>query len=215
MIKRFADRRDAALRLANALAHYRHHHPLVLAIPRGGVPIADIVAQSLGGEMDVVLVHKLCSPWNPEHPVGAIDEDGQCILNTRDPGATLAMEHEKQRCLADLRARRAMYSPGRRPLDPSGRLVIVVDEGSTSGASMSAALNAIRARRPQRLVCAVPVASATAILRIEAEVDELVCVQTPSEFHRVGEFYRNYPRVTDEQVIACLDHYHPSLAEVA
>lgn len=210
MINHFANRQDAALRLANALAQYRGQNPLVLAIPRGGVPMGAIVAEALQGELDVVLVHKLSSPWNPEYAVGAVDEAGWAFLSDAEPGEAIAIEHEKQRRIAELKARRARYAPDRPPADPAGRLVIVVDDGIATGATMIAALHAVRARHPRRLVAAVPVAAPESLHGVEAQADELVCLYAPPEFQAVGQFYREFPQVEDAEVVACLARGRPA-----
>jgi predicted phosphoribosyltransferase len=203
----FADRRDAARRLAAALDAYRGRHPLVLAVPRGGVVMGRLIAQALGGELDVVLVRKLRSAWNPEFAIGAIDESGWTHLNA-DAGRAGAdarhVESEKRVQLETLRRRRQRYSPSRAPADPAGRIVIVVDDGLATGASMIAALHAVRARHPARLVCAVPVAAPESLERVRPCADEVVCLEAPATFHAVGQFYREFPQVEDEEVVAAL-----------
>lgn len=203
----FADRIDAAQRLAKALAPYRGHNPLVLAIPRGAVPMGRIIAAALGGELDVVLVRKLRAPFSPEFAVGAIDESGWIYvaphaLAAGADEAYLARERETQ--LALLRRRRALYTPARAPIDPAARLAIVIDDGLATGATMIAALHAVRAKQPSRLVCAVPVAAPQSLDAVAPYADEVVYLQAPAEFHAVGQFYRSFPQVDDETVIAAL-----------
>ena len=202
----FLDRDEAARKLAERLEPYRGRNPLVLAIPRGAVPMAKIIADALGGEMDVVLVRKLRAPANPELAIGAVDETGWTYL--ADYAGQMAdrnyIEAEKEQQLGVMRARRAQYTPVRPPLDPSGRVVIVVDDGLATGATMITALHALRARNPQKLICAVPVAPPSTLEKIEPYADEVVCLSAPEMFYAVGQFYVSFPQVSDEEVVALL-----------
>jgi len=207
----FSDRLDAGRRLADALAGYRGGRPLVLAIPRGGVPVAAIVAEALEGDLDVVLVHKLCSRWAPEYAVGAIDETGYSFVSDASEEDDAWLKDEKIRRLAELRRRRALYSPPGSAVDPGGRVVIVVDDGLATGATMQAALHSVRAQGPARLICAVPVAAPASLAKIRGDVDELVCLSAPAGFEAVGQFYREFGQVEDEDVVACLRGYRDRL----
>ncbi len=203
----FVDRVDAAQRLAKALAPYRGQHPLVLAIPRGSVPMGKIIAAALDGELDVVLVRKLRAPFSPEFAVGAIDESGRVYVapDARAAGADeayLAGERETQ--LALLRQRRAQYTPARAPIDPAARVAIVIDDGLATGATMIAALHSVRSKQPRRLICAVPVAAPQSLAAVAPYADEVVCLQAPVDFQAVGQFYRSFPQVEDEVVVATL-----------
>jgi predicted phosphoribosyltransferase len=207
MTIQFDSRTDAAGRLAKALAGYRGRNPLILAIPRGAVGMGRVLAEELDGELDVVLVRKLRSPFSPEFAVGAIDESGWTYIaeHAARSGADAAyLEREKNAQLETLRKRRQQYTPARPPIDPRDRIVIVVDDGLATGASMIAALHAARAKQPQQLICAVPVAAPDSLERIRPLADEVVCLEAPEEFYAVGQFYRDFPQVEDEEVIAIL-----------
>ena len=203
----FVDRIDAAERLAKALQPYRGRHPLILAIPRGALPMGKLLAERLGGELDVVLVRKLRSPFSPEYAIGSIDETGWVYLapHAHATGATdRYIEDEKQCQLEVLRERRARYTPGRPAIDPAGRVAIVVDDGLATGATMIAALHAVRAKGPATLVCAVPVAAPDSLELVQSYADEVVCLQAPAGFYAVGQFYRTFGQVDDEQAIELL-----------
>jgi putative phosphoribosyl transferase len=207
MTVRFDSRADAAERLAEALSHYRGKHPLVLAIPRGAVSMGRVLADRLGGELDVVLVRKLRAPFSPEFAVGSIDETGWAYISeyAASAGADEAyLELEKAAQLETLRKRRAQYTPARPPIDPKGRVAIVVDDGLATGSTMIAALHAARAKAPARLVCAVPVAAADSLERVRPYADEVVCLAAPENFYAVGQFYRDFQQVEDEEVVALL-----------
>jgi putative phosphoribosyl transferase len=213
----FLDRTDAAQGLARALAQYRGQNPLILAIPRGAVPMGKLIAAALGGELDVVLVKKLRAPFSPEFAVGAIDESGWAYVapHARDAGADEAyLAHERAAQLALLRQRRAQYTPARSPIDPAGRVAIVIDDGLATGATMIAALHSVRARQPRRLVCAVPVAAPQSLAAVAPYADEVVCLKTPVDFQAVGQFYRSFDQVEDETVIAALAESRPAAAVV-
>lgn len=203
----FEDRADAARRLAEALAHYRGRNALVLAIPRGAVAMGRTIADALGGELDVVLVRKLRAPGAPEFAVGAIDETGWAYIaaHAASAGADAAyLEREKQAQLTALRRRRGEYTPARAPIDPAGRVAIVVDDGLATGATMIAALHAVRARAPARLVCAVPVAAPESVDAVRPYADEVVCLEAPQRFFAVGQFYRRFDQVEDDEVVRLL-----------
>ena len=209
----FDSRKEAAQALARELSAYRGQHPLVLAIPRGAVEMACIIAEQLDGEADVVLVKKLGAPGNPEFAVGAVDETGWMWIadHAAQVGATadyLALERRRQR--ERLNQRRKLYTPDRPPIDAGGRTVIVVDDGMATGATMMAALHAISVQGPARLVCAVPVASEEAVQQVQTHADRLVCLQVPRFFQAVGSFYRDFPQLDDAQVIQLLAAVRPT-----
>lgn len=204
----FADRIEAAGLLAKRLEHYRGKFPLILAIPRGAVPMAKIISDALQGEMNVVLVRKLRSPYNPEFAVGSVDESGWCYVANyaAGEGADEAyIEREKAMQLAILTERRAKYTP---PVDPAGRIVIVIDDGLATGSTMISALHALRSKHPARLVCAVPVAPSDTLARVSELADETICLETPGFFQAVGQFYLDFPQVDDNEVVNILKEAH-------
>ena len=202
----FADRNEAADQLADKLEQYRGQKPLVLGIPRGGVVLAARIAARLEGDADVVLTHKLGAPGDPEVAIGAIDESGQILLN--DPRwrheVHAYLEREAADQLAELRRRRKLFSAGRAVLDPAGRIVIVTDDGLATGATMIAALKVLRASKPARLIAAVPVAPPDTLAKVAALADETICLDAPEWFMAVGQFYRSFGQVEDDEVVELL-----------
>jgi predicted phosphoribosyltransferase len=203
----FSDRNDAARKLADMLQKYKGQNPLILAIPRGAVPMAKIIAEELNGSFDVVLVRKLRAPYQPELAIGSIDESGWAYIASHAPSTGASQEYieaEKSAQMETIRKRRHQYTPIRPPIDPSGRIVIVIDDGLATGATMISALHGLRARNPARLICAVPVAPPETLKRVAAMADEVVCLYAPDYFQAVGQFYQNFSQVEDEEVIDIL-----------
>jgi predicted phosphoribosyltransferase len=202
----FENRGEAGRLLARRLEEYRGQHPLVLAIPRGAVPMGKIVADALKGELDVVLVRKLRAPHNPELAIGSIDEAGAVYLDpeTRDLWDEPYLEAEKKAQLATLRQRRQQYEPTGAPIDVAGRIAIVLDDGIATGSTMIAALRAVRAHHPAKLIAATGVASAEALRLIRQEADEVICLETPAILYAIGYHFRDFSQVSDEEVVATL-----------
>jgi predicted phosphoribosyltransferase len=202
----FENRAHAARLLADRLVAYRGKAPLVLGVPRGAVPMARIIADALGGDVDVVLVRKLRAPGQPELAIGAVDEAGTVFEGEYFPYAPEAYVRAELRTQQELlRARRTLYTRARAPIDPTGRLVIIVDDGIATGSSMLAAIRSVRARRPLKIVVAVGVAPAGTVARLEAEADDVVCLHASDVFHAVGQFYDDFSEVTDAMVVAELE----------
>lgn len=203
----FKDRNDAARKLVVKLLQYRGKNPLVLAIPRGSVAMAKIIADELGGDFDVVLVRKLRAPDQPELAIGSIDESGWAYIapHAFTTGASQEyIEAEKNTQMETIRKRRLQYTPIRSPIDPSGRIVIVIDDGLATGATMISALHSLRARNPAKLICAVPVAPPDTLSKVAGMADEVICLEAPEYFQAVGQFYVNFAQVEDDEVIALL-----------
>ncbi|MFO7582646.1 phosphoribosyltransferase [Guyparkeria sp.] len=201
----FRNREEAAEQIAARLEHHRGSNPLVLAIPRGGVPMGQVIADRLEGELDIVLVHKIGAPGNPEFAIGSVDETGHVELN---PGVERYgispdyIDSEAERQLENIRKRRQRYR--RPPTRAEGRVAILVDDGIATGATLFAAIRSLRAQNPSRLVVGVGVAPPDTVERIRREVDELVCLEAPAEFMAVGQFFQDFRQVEDEEVIAAL-----------
>lgn len=207
----FANRDDAARRLAERLIRYRGQNPLILAIPRGAVPMGKILAEALGGELDLALVRKIGAPGNPEFALGSVAENGQTVVRewARDAGIPEDyIEREARRQLATLIERRRLYTPGRGAVDVAGRVVIVLDDGVATGSTMLAALELARALGPRRLIAATAVAPRQALERLARAADEVVCLASPEPFQAVSLFFDDFSQVTDREVIAILATNH-------
>jgi putative phosphoribosyl transferase len=202
---RFRDRAHAGRVLARALLAYAGRDDVVvLALPRGGVPVAAELARALGAQLDVFVVRKLGLPGHEELAMGAVAPGGVLVLDDRlvrglgIPDEVLQETVEKE--LRELERREAAYRAGRPPLDLEGKTVILVDDGLATGATMRAAALALRKVKPARVVVAVPVASAETCDEFRADVDEIVCALTPSPFHAVGLWYDDFSQTSDEVV---------------
>lgn len=207
----FHDRADAASQLAHKLAQYKGQHPLVLAIPRGAVPMAKIIADKLEGELDVVLVAKISAPINHEFAIGSVTENGLTYIAdwATESGATQEYINEQvELLLKKMRERRNQYTALLTPINAKDRIVIIIDDGLATGATMIAALHSIRKMQPKLLVMAVPVASLSALDEVKKYADVVVCLLAPMYFRAVGLFYESFPQVSDEEVIEILQSKH-------
>ena len=203
----FQDRRDAGRQLAEALARYKDERPVVLALPRGRVPVAAEVAARLGADLDLVLARKIGVPFQPELAMGAVVDGPEPITVRNEDVIALAnitqaeFDAVRDRELAEIGRRRGRYLGGRLPMPLAGRTAVVIDDGIATGATIRAALRAVRAQHPGKLVLAVPVAAASTLASLRPEADEIVCLSAPEALRAIGFFYYDFRQVSDEAVI--------------
>ena len=204
----FLDRHDAGRRLASELEPLTDQQPVIVALPRGGVPVAFEVARALGAPLDILAVRKLAAATNPELGVGAVAEDGTGVLDPRSArmlgmtqstlDTTIALESR------ELRRRVQRYRDGRAPIPVAGRTVIVIDDGLATGLTDLAAVRALRKRGASSIVVAIPVGSSESVSLLAQEADRVVCLEVPERLFGVGRWYRDFTPVSDEQVVALL-----------
>ena len=209
----FKDRCEAGKKLAKALKRYADQRPIILALPRGGVPVAAEVAAALKAALDLVLVRKIGVPWQPELAMGAVVDGGTPIIVRnedviRDAGVDEAefkrvCDHE----LAEIESRRRRYFGDRPPIDVKNRVTIVIDDGIATGATIRAALRATRMRAPKALVLAVPVASTEALAELDKEADDVICLEAHDLLGAIGFYYSDFRQTSDEEVIAAMTRY--------
>lgn len=209
----FVDRTDAATRLLKKLPPLEAENTLIIALPRGGVPLAAVIADALGASLDVALVRKVGLPGQEELALAAVTDGADPKLSINHQVARYANLSEAQiwelakRQLTEIDRRRALYLGGREALPVRGKTVVVVDDGIATGMTMQAAVDLLRAQEPARLVVAVPVASDEALAALAPMVDEIVCLETPHPFIAVGRHYRDFGQVPDETVVAILKEH--------
>lgn len=210
----FRNRDDAARQLAQELKKLHLHDPVVLGVPRGGVMTAATIAKEIGADMDVVLVRKLRHPAQPELAIGSVSETGEVRLNEQLIGRSGVdedyLERERQERFEELVGRRDMFRRIRPAVPLRGRSVILTDDGIATGSTMLAALPAIRAQEPRELILAVPVASPDRLQPFRQQCDQVICLQTPADFMAIGQFYDQFPQVSDEEACSALQEFAPA-----
>lgn len=212
------DRTQAGKRLADRLSPLAGGNIVVFALPRGGVPVAAPIAERLSAPLDLVLVRKIGAPMQPELAIGAVTDgvEPECVLNQEMIHGLNVSHTEIDRIIAhekaEIERRRVLYLQDRPRVDARGRILIVVDDGIATGATMKVALKALKQHKPARMILAVPVASPEALADLKPLFDEVFCLESHDYFPGVGAFYRDFPQVSDAEVVAILDHLPPPRA---
>jgi predicted phosphoribosyltransferase len=209
----FRDRTDAGKQLADALAEYRGQHPIVLALPRGGVAVAAEVARLLGAPLDLVLVRKIGVPFQPELAMGAVADgpnpevvrNEEVIQLSGITEADFAAVRDNE--LNEIQRRRSRYLGNRAHPNLSGRVAIVVDDGVATGATTRAALLAVRAQKPKQTILAVPVAPTSTLAELRGLADDMICLEDHEPFYAIGAYYRDFRQVSDQEVIDILARF--------
>lgn len=204
----FKNRQQAGRLLGEELKRLRLKADVVLGIPRGGIIVAQEVAQTLNADLDIVLAHKLGAPGNPELAIGSVSEDGRLFLNellaSHVGAGDVYIQQEKARQLIEIKRRIETYRVIRPKVSLKDKTVIVTDDGVATGATIEAVLWSIRQEQPEKLIVALPVGPPDTIEKLAEETDELICLATPPFFSAVGQFYVQFPQVSDEEVLEIL-----------
>lgn len=206
----YKNREDAGMRLALKLMDYKDENPLVIALPRGGVPVGYVIAKMLEAELDIIIVRKLGAPYNPELAIGAVVEgEPPQVVRNESIIEYLGVTREFIQDSIDaqnqeITRRQKLYREGRVVSSPANRTVILVDDGIATGATMKVAIKGIKAKNPKRLIVAVPVGPSDVIASLKEDADEVICLSVPAYMYAIGEHYQNFSQTTDEEVIALL-----------
>ncbi len=202
----FEDRIDAGMQLASALTKFEGEDAVVLAVPRGGLPLGSIVAKALQAPMDVVLTKKIGHPYHKEYAIGAVSLEDSILSDAF--GVTKSyIRDETIRIRQQLKKRHEAYFKGRAPLELKDKIVVIVDDGIATGNTILVTAQLVKKQQPRQIVVAVPVAPRSAVQKLEAAatIDEVVCLTTPANFHAVGQFYRDFDAVSDQEAIKLLE----------
>lgn len=211
----FRNRSEAGRRLAAALEPYRKEDPVILALPRGGVPVAAEVAARLSAPLDLLLVRKIGTPGQPELAMGAVVDGAQPVVVRNEDviraAAVPAAEFDRvcAQEMRELERRRARYLADRQPLDLAGRVVVIVDDGIATGATARAAIGGLRRRGVRRIIVATPVAPPEVVDALRVEADDVVCLEQPRDFGAIGLYYGDFRQLSDEEVVATLRAFGP------
>jgi len=209
----FTDRREAGVELLRRLPKLDPEETVILALPRGGLPVADVIADALGAPLDIALVRKVGFPSQPEFALAAVtDGDDPRVTVNEDVARMAGLDDAAIRRLAELelpeiRRRREIYLKGRPPVSLAGKTVLVVDDGIATGATMRAALRLVRDAGPARVIAAIPVGPADTIAALERECDEVICLECPVPFRAVGLHYRSFEQVSDATVCEIMERH--------
>ena len=217
----FRNRNEAGRELAKALASYKQQHPVVMALPRGGVPVAAEVATALDAPLDLILVRKIGAPFQPELAMGAVVDGRQPLVVRNETVIKLGgisdedFAEVSDQELVEIERRRKLYLGDRPHPDLAGRTVIIIDDGVATGATTRAALRAIRARKPRKLILAVPVAPTPSLTELREDADEVVCLEDYEDFGAIGYYYEDFRQVSDTEVIDLLARHPVKLDALA
>lgn len=214
-MKMFKDRIDAALQLTEKLEKYKGQNGIVLAVPRGGVPIGYIIAKELGFPLEIILSKKIGHPRNPEYAIGSVSLDGATINDNVMDVSMNYFQQESNRILNSLKSKFAYYMGGRKMTDLQGKTVIVVDDGIATGSTIIATVHSIRKKNPKEIIVAVPVAPTGVISKLKSIADDFICLLIPRDFLGVGQFYEDFSQVSDDEVIRLLEKANNREKELA
>jgi len=215
----FSNRTEAGRKLAEALVFYKEQHPVILALPRGGAPVAAEIATALEAPLDLVLVRKIGVPFQPELAMGAVIDGQEPLVVRNEQVIRMAEINESEfdairdRELEEIERRRKLYLGNRPHPEVTGQTVIIVDDGIATGATIRVALRAIRMRKPRKLILAVPVAPTQSLDELRTEADEIVCLEDYDDFGAIGLYYSDFRQISDAEVIKLLEQ-HPVKADL-
>lgn len=214
-MKTFKDRTDAALQLTEKLKKYKGQNGIVLAVPRGGVPIGYIISKELELPLEIILSKKIGHPRNPEYAIGSVSLDGATMNENVMDVSMNYFQQESNRLLNSLKSKFAYYMRGRKMSNLEDKTVIVVDDGIATGSTIIATVNSIRKRDPKEIIVAVPVAPTSVVNKLKSIADDFICLLIPRDFLGVGQFYEDFSQVSDDEVITLLEKANNRHKEVA